>query len=124
MKGGYTGKLLFVDLSTGVLRETELDSRDARNFIGGYGIGCRFLYDMIPAGADPLGPENVIGFLAGPLTGTPLPFVSRFTVVGKSPLTGCWGDACRKPLIAASGQLLTRAPRWWLQHRLEFARVH
>jgi hypothetical protein len=38
--------------------------------------------------------------------------------------TGCWGDACRKPLIAASGQLLTRAPRWWLQHRLEFARAH
>jgi len=38
--------------------------------------------------------------------------------------TGCWGDECRKPLIAADGQLLTRAPRWWLQQRPKFARVH
>lgn len=38
--------------------------------------------------------------------------------------TGCWGDECRKPLMAASGQLLTRAPRWWLRHRPELAHIH
>ncbi len=38
--------------------------------------------------------------------------------------TGCWGDDCRKPLAATSGRLLTRAPRWWLQHRLEHTRIH
>jgi len=38
--------------------------------------------------------------------------------------TGCWGDECRKPLMTANGRILTRAPRWWLQHRLELRHVH
>lgn len=37
---------------------------------------------------------------------------------------GHWGDDCRKPLMASNGRLLTRAPRWWLQHRTELARIH
>jgi hypothetical protein len=37
---------------------------------------------------------------------------------------GCWGDVCRKPLMAADGRILTRAPRWWLQHRFELTRIH
>jgi len=38
--------------------------------------------------------------------------------------TGRWGDECRKPLMTASGRLLTRAPRWWLQHRSELTRIN
>lgn len=38
--------------------------------------------------------------------------------------TGHWGDECRKPLTAANGRLLTRAPRWWLQHRPELTFIH
>ena len=46
------------------------------------------------AGADPLGPDNILGFLTGPLTGTPAVIGSRFVVVAKSPKTaGGWGDA-------------------------------
>jgi len=45
------------------------------------------------AGVDPLGPENILGFTTGPLTGTTVPTGSRYTVVCKSPLTGGWGDA-------------------------------
>jgi hypothetical protein len=37
--------------------------------------------------------------------------------------TGCWGDQCRMPLMATNGRLLTRAPRWWLQHRPELAHM-
>jgi len=37
---------------------------------------------------------------------------------------GCWGDECRKPLMAGDGQLITRAPRWWLQHRPVFTHIH
>ena len=41
----------------------------------------------------PLSPESIIGFFPGLLTGTAAPFSGRFMVVGKSPLTGTWGDA-------------------------------
>ena len=93
MTGGYVGKLLFVDLTEGTIREEELDEELARDFIGGYGIGARVLYDMMPGGADPLGPENVLGFVTGPLTGTGAVFSGRYTVVCKSPVSGTWNDA-------------------------------
>jgi aldehyde:ferredoxin oxidoreductase len=90
---GYTGRLLFVDLDAGKCREEPLDAELCRDYIGGYGLGARILYERVPAGADPLGPDNVLGFVTGPFTGTPAICSGRFTVVGKSPLTGGWGDA-------------------------------
>jgi aldehyde:ferredoxin oxidoreductase len=42
---------------------------------------------------DPLGPDNILGFTTGILTGTLTPFSGSCTVVGKSPLTGTWGDS-------------------------------
>jgi aldehyde:ferredoxin oxidoreductase len=94
MANGTMGKLLNVDLTRGTFAEEALDPGLCRDYVGGYGLGARLLYDRIPAGADPLGPQNVLGFLTGPLTGTPAIIGSRFTVVGKSPKTaGGWGDA-------------------------------
>ena len=93
MSLGYTGKILFVDLSTGVINEEVLEEKMCRNFIGGYGIGARILYSRQKAGVNALGPENTLGFITGPLTGTPIPTGARYIVVAKSPLTGGWGDA-------------------------------
>ena len=93
MIGGYVGKILFVNLSTGVMTEEVLDEKICRDFIGGYGIGARILYSRQKAGVDALGPENTLGFVSGPLTGTPVPTSSRYAAVAKSPLTGGWGDA-------------------------------
>lgn len=94
MANGYMGRILEVDLSAGELWDTPLDEAMCRGFVGGYGIGARLLYDRIPAGADPLGPRNVLGILTGPLTGTAALIGSRFVAVGKSPKTaGGWGDA-------------------------------
>lgn len=93
MTGGYVGKLLFVDLSDGTITEEALDETLSRNFLGGYGIGAKVLYDRMKPGVDPLGPENILGFMTGPLTGTPALIGSRYVVVAKSPLTGGWGDA-------------------------------
>jgi aldehyde:ferredoxin oxidoreductase len=42
---------------------------------------------------DPLGPDNMLGFLVGPLTGTGLPGASRFAIVTKSPLSNGLGEA-------------------------------
>ena len=93
MARGYMGKILWVDLSKGELKDEVLDEKLCREFIGGYGIGARLIYSRQKPGVDPLGPENILGFMTGPLTGTDAPFGSRYTVVGKSPLTGGWGDA-------------------------------
>ena len=93
MPGGYMGKVLFVDLSEGAIKEEVLEEQMCRDFIGGYGIGVRILYSRQKAGIDPLGSENTLGIIGGPLTGTLVPTGTRFGAVGKSPLTGGWGDA-------------------------------
>jgi len=92
MAYGYMGKMLWVDLTRGTLAEETLDEKICRDFIGGYGLGARVLFSRMKAGVDPLGPENILGIVTGPLTGTALGG-SRYVVVGKSPLTGGWGDA-------------------------------
>lgn len=90
---GYMGKLLFVDLTDNTYQELALPENDYREYIGGYGLGVRFLYENVKPGLDPLGPDNTIGFVTGPLVGTKCHGAGRFTVVSKSPLTGGWGDA-------------------------------
>ena len=94
MAGGYTGKILFVDLTTGKLTTETPDEKLYRDFIGGYGVGARIVFSRQRPGVDPLGPENMLGFMTGPLTGTDYPYGTRYTViVGRSPLTRGWGDA-------------------------------
>ena len=93
MAGGYMGKIGFVDVGTGEIRIQKLDETMIREFIGGYGIGVRILFEHQKKGADPLGPENILGFTPGTLTGTKTPATGRYMAICKSPLTGGWGDA-------------------------------
>jgi aldehyde:ferredoxin oxidoreductase len=93
MARGYMGRILFADLSKNKLKDEALDENLCRQFIGGYGIGARILFSRQKAGVDPLGPDNTLGILTGPFTGTPALAGTKHTVVGKSPLTGGWGDA-------------------------------
>ena len=93
MAGAYTGKILFVDLSSGTHREEILPEDVIKKYIGGYGIGAKILYEMIKPDTAPLGPGNVIGFMSGLLNGTGAMFGGRYTVVCKSPVTNGWNDA-------------------------------
>jgi aldehyde:ferredoxin oxidoreductase len=93
MARGYMGKILWVDLSKKELKDEALDEKICRDYLGGYGLGARILFDRQKPGADPLGPDNIFGLLTGPITGTDALGGSRYIVVGKSPLTGGWGDA-------------------------------
>ncbi len=93
MVTGYMGKMLWADLSRGTTCDEPLNDELCRRFIGGYGLGAKIMFDRQRAGVDPLGPENTLGILTGPLTGTPAIGGSKYTVVGKSPLTYGWGDA-------------------------------
>ncbi len=90
---GIMGKILFVDLSKGTIEEERPDESLYREYLGGYGIGAKILYDRMKSGVDPLGPDNVLGFVTGVLTGTPAIGGTRYQVVAKSPLTGGFGDA-------------------------------
>jgi aldehyde:ferredoxin oxidoreductase len=92
-KGGYTGKVLRVDLTNKTFTEEALPNDVAQDFIGGAGFSVKYLYDEVPADCDPLGPENKLIFAPGPFTGTTIPCASRMAVNAKSPETGAMGVA-------------------------------
>jgi aldehyde:ferredoxin oxidoreductase len=93
MNKPYMGKILMVDLSNQAMTEETIPDHVYQQYLSGMGLGAYVLYNRMPANADPLGPENILGFCSGFLTGTGSLFSGRWTLVGKSPLTGCWGDA-------------------------------
>ncbi|OGP60062.1 MAG: hypothetical protein A2V67_08875 [Deltaproteobacteria bacterium RBG_13_61_14] len=90
---GYMGKVMWVDLTNGTIKREDVPDEVYRKFLSGYGLGAKMLFDRINPGIDPLGPENILGFCSGLLTGVGSVFTGRFEVVAKSPLTGGWGDA-------------------------------
>jgi len=89
----YTETCLWVDLTEKSIRREELDPKTIRRFVGGYGLGASLIYHHMRPNANPLGAENILAFAIGPLTGSPTPTGTRWTVMGKSPLTNTWGDA-------------------------------
>lgn len=89
----YAGKILSVNLTDGSIREEMLPEAVYREFVGGNGLGVRVLYERMKPKVDPLGPDNMLGFVAGALTGTPAPGSGRHMLVAKSPLTGTWAES-------------------------------
>ena len=90
---GFMGQILRVDLSTRNITVEPLPEKEARYFLGGNGLATWYLFKEVPPGIDPLGPENKLIYMTGPLTGTLSPSSGRFSAVAKSPLTGLWGSA-------------------------------
>ena len=90
---GYTGKCLYVDLTTGQIEPREYDTALAEQYLGGNGLGTRLLWEQVGPEVDPLSPENLLIFATGPLCGTLIPNGGRVEVIAKSPLTGIYGDA-------------------------------
>jgi len=101
----YTGRVLHVDLSSQKIWHEEPDPAFYRSLLGGRGFLLHYLLKEMPAGADPLGPENVLVFAGGVLTGTVLPGTGRHAVGARAPLTdvlasseagGCFGLEMKK----------------------------
>ena len=90
---GYFGTICHVDLTSGIISREDLGDEVYEKYLGGVGLGTKVLWDRMKPGADPLGPENILGFLPGLLTDTGSFFTGRFVVVAKSPASGGWGDA-------------------------------
>ena len=87
------GRILEIDLSTGNYKFLPFPVDLVWKHLGGRGFNVQFLYANLPADADPLGPENILMFSCGLLTGTPAPTSSRLHVNARSPLTGILGSS-------------------------------
>ncbi len=86
------GLMLHIDLNSGKFSDLAVPSWLRKAYLGGKGFGAKLLLDLVPEKADPLGPDNVLMFLTGPLTSTPAPAM-RACVVTKSPLTHTFLDS-------------------------------
>jgi len=90
---GFMGKILRVNLTNSTISEEPLRQKDTEMFLGGSGLATKYLFDELEPGIDPLGPENKLIIMTGPLTGTISPSSGRYSAVTKSPLTGFWGSS-------------------------------
>ncbi len=90
--GGYANRIAWIDLTAGKVEYKPLPEEDARKYIGGRGLGVKFVFDNGPQ-VDPLSPENILCFMNGPLTGSEANMSGRMAVVTKSPLTGTVTDS-------------------------------
>jgi len=102
---GYGGKILRLDLTKREFQIEPLDPSWIKSVIGGRAANSKRLYEELNPDCDPLGPENILIFGVGPLTGSLLTASAYYTVTAKSPLTGILGDSAAGGQFAAEMKL-------------------
>jgi len=85
----WTGNVLRVNLTAGTCVPEALNMDWAMQYLGQRGLASKYLYEEIDPRCDALGPDNKLIMTTGPLTGTMASTGGRYSVVTKSPLTGC-----------------------------------
>ena len=85
--GGFHDHVARVDLSDGEVAYEGVDDEDAKKYIGARGLGVKYVFDQGPD-VDPLGPDNLLAFMNGPLTGTQVTMSGRIAICTKSPIEG------------------------------------
>jgi aldehyde:ferredoxin oxidoreductase len=91
--GGYTGKILRINLSNQSFKEEAVSEELVKNYLGGAGFAIKYLYDEVKPKTPALDAANKLIFAVGPLTASGAACASRMAVVAKSPLTGAIGMA-------------------------------
>ena len=84
---GWTARMLCVDLSNQSSTIDEIDKEILRLYFGGCGLGTYLVYAEVPPNTDPLGPENILAFCTGAMTGVRVPTGERSSMSTLSPLT-------------------------------------
>jgi aldehyde:ferredoxin oxidoreductase len=82
--GGWTGKTLRVNLSTGQITAEDTIEK-YKDYLGGTGVGYKVLWDEVPAGTKGFDEANKLVFGVGPLTGTGAPSSARISITGIFP---------------------------------------
>ncbi len=90
--GGFKNRVAWINLTDGTVEYKGVDENDAKKYIGGRGLGVKYVFDNGPD-VDPLGPDNILCVMTGPLTGTDVNMSGRLCTVTKSPLTGTVTDS-------------------------------
>ncbi|SFQ98025.1 aldehyde ferredoxin oxidoreductase N-terminal domain-containing protein [Desulfoscipio geothermicus] len=85
---GYQGLVLRVDLTYKKVYTEELNQKWANDYLGGKGLGIKYLYEEVGPGVGALSAENKLIFMTGPFTGTVVPCSGKLSIVTKSPATG------------------------------------
>ncbi|MFH1488544.1 MAG: aldehyde ferredoxin oxidoreductase family protein, partial [Pseudomonadota bacterium] len=98
---GYKGKLLHIDLTRETSETIGLPEPILKKYIGGRGLGAKLFWDIMPPDADPLGPDNILMVLTGPVSGTMVPGAGKHLIVTKSPATKGWLEAYSSGLVAS-----------------------
>src|SRR5438067_10865267 len=87
LPGGYAGRVMHVDLSSGQVTSERLDAATLRRWVGGTGLGTKYLMEMVPPGMSWDDPGNPVILASGPLAGTKVSGTGTFSAVIKSPMT-------------------------------------
>ncbi len=93
MAFGYTGSILHVNLTKKEIKIEQPGEVFYRTYMGGGAMGLYYLLKNLPAGIDPLSPDNVLTFMVSVTTGAAAPGQSRINVNAKSPMSGGIGDS-------------------------------
>jgi aldehyde:ferredoxin oxidoreductase len=124
--GGYLGRVLRVDLSSETITVEPLDDSILRKFIGGAGLGARYLYNEVPPGVEWSDPENRLLFFSGPFGGTRYAGSGMIAVVSKGPMTNMAGSSQANGFFGAylkfsgfDGVILQGAAKEW-----KYLRIH
>lgn len=92
-RGGYWGKILWVDLSNERTIVETVDNDMLRKYLGGVGLASKIVYENVTKSTNPLGPGNVLVFATGPFQAASIASSGRCSAAAKSPLTGFWGES-------------------------------
>ncbi len=93
MAYGYCGKLLEIDLTSRKYKDVPIDEKDLKKYLAGGGLGAKILYSEYDHNIEALSPKSPLMFMVGLLIGLPAPSASKMSVIGKSPMTGIWGES-------------------------------
>ncbi|MBA4423128.1 MAG: aldehyde ferredoxin oxidoreductase, partial [Syntrophus sp. (in: bacteria)] len=93
MPDGYNGKIVRVDLTSGMVKVEEPGEIVYRTYLGGGGLASYYLLRELKPGIDPLSADNILIFASSVISGAPIAGMVRYTVAAKSPLTGAYGES-------------------------------
>ena len=91
--GGFHGKILEIDLTTGQHRETAIPEEDYRKYLGGSGLAAKIFDERDYGKIPPLAEKAPLLIFTGILTGYNIPTACKAAFCGKSPATGIWAEA-------------------------------
>ena len=89
--GGWTGKILRVNLTTGKISSEDTIAGGYKDFVGAEGFGIKVMWDEVPAGTHPFSPENKLIMGAGPFNGTGVPHAGRVNYTSLLPDSPFYG---------------------------------